>query len=73
MDDTLVRRIDRLSGRRGRSRFIRDAVEAALTHRDRAKLILATHGTIHDAGHVWDENPAAWVRRQRRSNAKRVG
>jgi hypothetical protein len=30
-------------------------------------------GGIPDHGHEWDDDPAAWVRAQRRSDPRRVG
>ena len=33
--------------------------------------IEAALGTIPDSGHEWDDDPAAWVRRQRRSDPRR--
>lgn len=30
-------------------------------------------GSIDEHGHVWDEDPSAWVRAQRRSDQRRVG
>jgi hypothetical protein len=35
--------------------------------------ILASIGAIPDQGHEWDEDPAAWVRGQRRGDPDRVG
>src|SRR5207245_9928866 len=73
MTDALVRRIDQRAGRRRRSRFIRDAVVAALTHEARWEVILSTAGAIEDAGHPWAEDPAAWGRRQRRGGGEPGG
>jgi predicted transcriptional regulator len=73
MDDDLVRRIDAAGGRRQRSRFVREAVIAALEHRERWALIESVKGAIADGGHDWDRDPAAWVRRQRRGDRRRVG
>jgi hypothetical protein len=30
-------------------------------------------GCIADTGHEWDDDPAAWVRAQRRADPRRVG
>ncbi|HZA60753.1 MAG TPA: ribbon-helix-helix domain-containing protein [Actinomycetota bacterium] len=73
MDEELLERIDSVAGARGRSRFIRDAVAAALDHADRFELIMSARGAIADRGHDWDEDPAAWVRAQRRGDRRRVG
>jgi hypothetical protein len=35
--------------------------------------IIASLGSIPDHGHEWDEDPAAWVRAQRRGDPRRVG
>ena len=73
MDEELLGRIDAVAGKRGRSRFVRDAVAAALEHADRLELILSARGAIPDRGHDWDDDPAAWVRAQRRGDRRRVG
>ena len=33
----------------------------------------SSFGTISDTYHEWDEDPAAWVRAQRRSDLRRSG
>lgn len=73
MDDELIRKVDAAAGSRGRSQFVRDAVAAALDQQARAELIRASRGSITDRGHPWDDDPAAWVRSQRRSDDRRVG
>lgn len=73
IDPELVARIDAAAGARGRSEFIRTAVGAALEQQARAELVRAARGTIADRGHEWDEDPAAWARRQRSSDDRRVG
>jgi Arc/MetJ family transcription regulator len=73
VDEALIERIDAAAGTRRRSQFIRDAVVAALDQRSRGELILAARGAIPDRGHVWDDDPGAWVRGQRRGDARRVG
>ena len=73
LDDETVRAIDEISGPRGRSRFIRDAIEGALRHHGQRKLLSAARGSISAVGHDWDENPSAWVRRQRRLDRRTVG
>ena len=73
LDEALVAQIDQRSGTRNRSRFIREAISAALDESARWDLILSARGAIPDAGHEWDENPAAWVSGQRRADADRVG
>ena len=72
LDDALVAQIDRRSGARNRSRFIREAISAALEESDRWDMILSARGAIADAGHDWDENPAAWVSLQRGIDTDRI-
>lgn len=73
LDDDLVARLDRRVGERRRSRFIAAAVERALDDEERWDLIEQAIGSISDTGHEWDPDPGAWVRAQRRADARRVG
>jgi hypothetical protein len=73
LSDELVRELDRRVGPRRRSGFIARAVETALEDELRWELIESSLGTIPDEGHEWDEDPAAWVREQRRADERRVG
>jgi len=73
LGDDLVRELDRRVEPRRRSAFISAAVRTALDDEHRWELIEASLGAIGDEGHVWDEDPAAWVAAQRRSDASRVG
>ena len=73
LDDDLVAQVDRLAGPRGRSGFVRAAVERAVAQEVRWAAIEAGAGAIDDEGHDWDEDPAAWVRSQRRADARRAG
>lgn len=73
METNLIRRIDELTGERGRSQFVRDAVLSALERHDRLTMIESAKGAISPTGHEWDPNPAAWVRAQRRTNPRRTG
>jgi hypothetical protein len=45
----------------------------ALDDEQRWDEIEASLGTLDDRGHAWDADPAAWVREQRRGDARRVG
>ncbi|MDQ3962755.1 MAG: ribbon-helix-helix domain-containing protein [Actinomycetota bacterium] len=72
LDDELVTEIDNHSGHRGRTGFIRAAIRRALEERRRGELIRSAAGAIGGA-HEWDEDPAAWVREQRRTEEHRVG
>jgi hypothetical protein len=71
--EDLVRELDRRVGSRRRSAFIAQAVEGALEDAHRWELIESAIGSIPDEGHEWDEDPAAWVRAQRRVDTRRVG
>lgn len=73
LDDDLVRELDRRVGRRKRSPFIQEAVRRALEDEHRWELVWSAVGAISDRGHPWDDDPAGWVREQRRADARRVG
>jgi Arc/MetJ family transcription regulator len=73
LDDDLVARVDRLAGSRGRSAFVRSAIEQALRQADRRSHLKAAAGAIADHGHAWDEDPGDWVRQQRHADARRAG
>ena len=73
LDQRLVAQLDRRVGRRKRSAFIAETVRRALEDERRWDDILASLGKIDESGHDWDKNPAAWVRTQRRGDARRVG
>ncbi len=73
LDDELVARIDAVAGPRGRSRFVREAIEKAIDWERRWALIKSSRGAIADYGHDWDDDPAEWVRQQRFADPKRVG
>jgi hypothetical protein len=65
LDDALVRELDRRVGPRDRSHFISKAIRYALDELDRIDALEVALGSIPDTGHVWDDDPAGWVRRQR--------
>jgi hypothetical protein len=71
--EDLVKDLDRRVGARRRSSFVARAVERALEDEHRWELIESSLGRIKDRGHEWDTDTAAWVRGQRRADAKRVG
>jgi hypothetical protein len=73
LEDDLVRELDERVGARRRTRFIAEAVRRALDDARRWDDIEAGLGSLRDEGHAWDEDPAAWVRDQRRSDPRRVG
>jgi Arc/MetJ family transcription regulator len=72
LDDDLVAELDRRVGRRRRSAFIAATLRKALDEERRWERIEASLGTIPDAGHEWDDDPAAWVRSQRRGDRRKV-
>lgn len=73
MDQALIEQIDAVAGERGRSQFVREAVLSALESARRRASLLSALGSIADTGHEWDDDPAAWVRSQRRADPRRVG
>jgi predicted transcriptional regulator len=68
VDDDLVDRIDAVAGERGRSGWIVSVIRDRLDFEERKNGILAAIGSIPDTGHDWDDDPAAWVREQRRED-----
>jgi metal-responsive CopG/Arc/MetJ family transcriptional regulator len=71
--DELVAELDRRVGRRRRSAFIADAVRRALDSERRWELIESAYGGVSSDEHEWDDDPAGWVRAQRRGDERRVG
>ncbi|MEX2279627.1 MAG: hypothetical protein WEA76_06015 [Acidimicrobiia bacterium] len=69
----LVDELDRRAGKRQRSAFIAQLIRRALEDEQRWDEIESAVGSIADTGHDWDGDPAAWVRSQRESDARRVG
>lgn len=73
LEDELVDEVDDVAGHRGRTRFIREAIKDALVHRKQRELIRSARGSIKTEGHEWQEDPAGWVRNQRRADTRKVG
>ena len=73
LDDELVAKLDELAGPRGRSAFVRAALERAIRHESRRASIEAAAGAIDDENHAWDADPSAWVREQRHADDRRAG
>ncbi|MCY3972244.1 MAG: hypothetical protein OXG74_20110 [Acidobacteria bacterium] len=66
LDDELVAELDRRVGPRQRCAYIAHLIRLGLADdRRRWEDIESALGSIPDTGHDWDEDPAAWVRRQR--------
>ena len=68
LDGALVAQVDQIAGPRRRSAFVREAVRDVV---DRHRRRVA--GIQRDNEHDWDDDPAAWVRRQRFGDPRRVG
>lgn len=73
LDDDLVAQVDELAGPRGRSAFVRASIERAVEQERRWSHIEGAAGAIRAEGHDWDDDPAAWVREQRRADDRRAG
>ena len=73
LHDDLVAEVDRRAGPRRRSAFIAELVQRGLEDERRWDDIEAALGPLPDTGHEWDEDPAAWVRRQRQADPRRAG
>ncbi len=73
IDDVIVAEMDAVAGPRRRSAFVRDAVLAAVERQRRAIRLRAAAGILRDSQHAWDDDPAAWVSRQRSGDPRRVG
>ena len=72
LDDELVAALDRRVGARQRSAFIAELIRRGLEDEQRWDDIEASLGALRRA-HEWDEDPAAWVREERRADARRAG
>lgn len=73
LDDGLVAELDRRAGARRRSAFVAELIKRGLEDERRWDDIEAALGSLPDSGHEWDDDPAAWVRRQRRNDDRRSG
>ncbi len=72
LDDDLVAEMDRRAGARNRSAFVAHLIRRALEDEQRWDELDAAIAGIADSGHDWDDDPAAWVRSQRR-DGRRAG
>lgn len=72
LDDDLAAKVDKLTGARGRSAFVRRAIEVAVRDQERRAQLEAAAGALTDK-HDWDADPAEWVRAQRRGDGRRAG
>ena len=73
LPDAMVAELDRRAGTRRRSAFIVELIRRALEDERRWDDIEAALSALPDSGHDWDDDPAEWVRRQRRGDARRSG
>ncbi len=73
LDDALISEVDGIAGPRRRSAFVRDAVRTAVDRHRRGSHLRRAAGILRDTGHEWDDDPAAWVSRQRFGDPQRVG
>jgi len=69
----MVAELDRRAGTWRRSAFIVELIRRALDDERRWDDIEAALSSLPDHGHDWDDDPAAWVRRQRCGDARRSG
>lgn len=69
LTDSLVRQVDDLAGPRGRSAFVRAAVEQAVEQARRWQHLEAAAGAIEDRGHEWDADPSGGSVRSGRPTA----
>ena len=73
LEDELVAELDRRAGARRRSAFVAALIRQALEDERRWDEIESALGAIADTGHAWDDDPAAWVRAERRADGRRAG
>lgn len=73
LDEELVAKLDRRVGPRRRSAYIAELVRRGLEDEERWDDIEASLGALAHSTHDWDDDPAAWVRTQRRGDARRAG
>ena len=73
LDDELVQDLDRRAGERNRSAYIAEIIRRTLADEQRWDDLEAGLGSIADRGHDWDDDPAGWVRAQRRTDDRRAG
>jgi hypothetical protein len=73
LSDALVAELDDRAGSRRRSAYIAEIIRRTLDDERRWDDLEQSLGSLPDEGHDWDDDPAEWVRRQRRSDDRRAG
>lgn len=73
LEDELVAELDGRVGRGRRSAFIARLIRIALEDERRWERVERALGQLDDEPHVWDDDPAAWVRAQRAADRRRSG
>ena len=73
LSDALVAELDARAGSRRRSAYIAEMIRRTLDDERRWDDLEQSLGSLPDEGHDWDDDPAEWVRRQRRSDDRRAG
>ena len=73
LDDELVAELDRRAGSRPRGVFAAELIARGLEDERRQENLEAAFGSLPDTGHDWDDDPAAWVRQQRRGDGAPAG
>ncbi len=75
LDDQLVAELDRRVGKRRRSAFLAETLRGALDDERRWDGVMASLGGLQGSqpSDAWGDDPAAWVREQRRADRGRIG
>ena len=73
LDSEIVAEIDAIAGRRRRTAFVREAILSAVDRHRLVSSLRQAAGIFSESEHDWDDDPAAWVRRQRDGDPRRGG
>lgn len=73
LDGELVAELDRRAGSRPCGVFAAELIACGLEDERCQENLEAAFGSLPDTGHDWDDDPAAWVRRQRRGDRVLAG
>ena len=73
LDSDLIAELDARAGRRRRSAFIAQLIRRALDDERRWDEIESALDSLPSSGHAWDDDPAEWVKAQRRTDGQRAG